>query len=274
MAVTAVGFDGTVTEAQWSELCVRMAEIAYRHGVWSGGTVTAGPGRAVTVGTVDAYAAGVWFVNDAPVTVQVGANGSGSTRFDYVVAEVNWMSNTVTFRALPGTASALPALIQNAGSLWQMPLASFSVAAGASSILASDVTPRKPIPREVQSYSGNMSGITLTSTGSAGSAIGPVLSIADPGWSYRLDITCSLYARPATNSQRMRIEVLAGSTVVAYGISSPLGLHQQVFAGAKPSRVFAGRQTLSLRFYSHDANGNVTVGASAANVFDVHVVPA
>lgn len=109
MAITNVGFDGTVSEAQWSKMWRRAVEGGSGQLLWSGGSVTApGTGRTVSVAAYDAWIAGVWSVGDAATTVLLSANTSGKPRIDYVILDVDWIANTVTVTKVDGSPANNP----------------------------------------------------------------------------------------------------------------------------------------------------------------------
>lgn len=84
-----------------------------------------------------------WWSGSTIFTVAIGANSSGSTRVDLVVLRLSrttWDVNITVIAGTPG--SGAPSPTQNLGTtgLWDLPLATVTVASGASSIAASNVT--------------------------------------------------------------------------------------------------------------------------------------
>lgn len=275
MAIASVGFDGTVTEAQWSVHQMRVSETAYRHGIWSGGTVTVGVGtRAVSVSIVDGIAAGVRFLSDAAETVLLTANASSNRRQDYVVAEVNWTTNTTTIKALAGVAATNPtppALTQSAGALWQVPLARVTVPAGATAIPPGNITEAKPLRRQTRIFRGD---IVSLAAGVAGARIVSTLSIDDPGWPYRLDVTAALrMAASPGQAAEMYVRDEAGATICG-GISPVLSGRAPVTA-ADISGVYTGVQRLTLHISALEAGaGGVENMLSYTNTFTARQIPA
>lgn len=84
-----------------------------------------------------------WWSGSSIVTVAIAANASGSTRTDLVVLRLSRTTWDVTLAVVQGTAGAgVPALTQATGTtgVWELPLATVSVANGASTISAANVT--------------------------------------------------------------------------------------------------------------------------------------
>lgn len=96
---------------------------------------------SVTVGSGGAILQGIWYYNDADVSVAVQANSSGSTRIDVIVLEADYVAQTVRVVLEQGTPGAgIPSLTQTIGTLYQIPLAYLTLANGFSSIAASNIT--------------------------------------------------------------------------------------------------------------------------------------
>lgn len=96
---------------------------------------------SVTVGSGSAILQGIWYYNDADVSVSVAANSSGSTRIDVIVLEADYVAQTVRVAIEQGTPGAgIPSLTQTVGTLYQIPLAYLTLANGFSSIAAADIT--------------------------------------------------------------------------------------------------------------------------------------
>jgi hypothetical protein len=102
-------------------------------------------GRQVKV-VADRYAlvrGHVWYSGPTIVTVPIGANTSGSTRTDLVVLRYSRTTYNVTLQVVAGTpGSGAPSPTQNTGTtgVWELPLATVSVANNASTISAANVT--------------------------------------------------------------------------------------------------------------------------------------
>lgn len=108
MAITTMGFDGTLNEEQFARL---MTLVGVRYSVAGAGdfNVTAVEGnRAVSVAAGTAYAAGVAAVNSAPITVALPAPAGGA--WHLIVLGRDWATNTAAVRSIPGetTSSVVP----------------------------------------------------------------------------------------------------------------------------------------------------------------------
>lgn len=215
-----VGFDGTITENYWSNIMWRSGEIAFRHGVWSGGVTTAAVGtRTVSVSAIDCMIAGIWHTTSSPTTVSLAANTSGNPRMDIIVAEADWSTNTVTIKAVQGTPSpspVRPVLALGGGSLWQMQLARIIVPNGASTITAGQIELCRPLPRKPIVY--RMDPLIQTIGGAATTWRGlGVLAIEDPGWSYNVWPAASVRFATSVGSGYMRIRITNQETGAVYG---------------------------------------------------------
>lgn len=98
---------------------------------YSGYTLNELPGSAPAantwrVGTGGAIVDGKPYLNDANVDINIpSASGGGNTRIDRIVLRANWTAQTVRLFRIAGTDAASPvppALVQNPGSSWDLPL--------------------------------------------------------------------------------------------------------------------------------------------------------
>lgn len=83
-------------------------------------------GQVLDVQDGSAFIAGVYYNNSAATTVTLEDNGTIYTRIDRVVVRVDWSAQTARIVAKRGTASAYPEppeLVQEAGTLYELPLA-------------------------------------------------------------------------------------------------------------------------------------------------------
>ncbi len=90
-------------------------------------TGTASP---IAVNTGFAFAYGVPYSNTSSVTVSI-PTPAASTRVDYIVLRVDYSAETVRITRIAGTEGAgAPSLTQNAGTTWDIPLATVSINTG------------------------------------------------------------------------------------------------------------------------------------------------
>ena len=136
MALTSVGFAGTVTEANWSLI----STFGAQYGVVGAGdfavSIVPGVDRTVRVATGSAWGRGVLVTSDATADVQLGAVTSG-TRWDTIVLRRNRATGTSTILALVGTSSAAIASSREVG--WaddkdDQPLALVPVISGSTTV--------------------------------------------------------------------------------------------------------------------------------------------
>jgi hypothetical protein len=135
-------FDGqSLSEAQFSDMTAALISDGVMKGVLNTLAVSAPGGMNVAVNTGQAWVQGFWYSNDASVTLSIAANSSGSTRFDWVVLKLDRAANSITLAIHQGTAGAgTPALTRVAGGTWELALALVTVANGAASIVAGNIT--------------------------------------------------------------------------------------------------------------------------------------
>jgi hypothetical protein len=138
MAITSVGYDGTVSEAQWAKLIPKAGSSHYGIDDAPDWKVTAHPtlDRGVSIATGTGWGQGILDTSDSPVTLQTTAVGTGS-RWDLVVARRNWSGTggSTTFAIKTGSASkAIPSRNHDPGSLDDQPLALIQITAGSSAV--------------------------------------------------------------------------------------------------------------------------------------------
>lgn len=199
MTISTVGFDGTVSEAQWALLHEVAMHAQAPQVVMSGCNVSPAAGtRALSVSTGVAGVPGVRADVTAAETVTLAANSGTTNRTDWVVLRVDWSTNATTVQVLQGVGTS-PTLTQTAGTLWQVPLASVTVRPGVSVIAASDITARKPLRREARTiFNGQLPAREVFATSTGAVALG--VSMTDPGWSYRVMISGAVRLVPAAGT--------------------------------------------------------------------------
>ena len=191
MTVSTYGFDGTLAQDVFSQL-MRLMATSTQPQVVEGLAPSAAAGtRVVGWATGRLVAAGVLAVNDAAGTTTLDANATSHPRVDYLVLELVWGSTkTGEVKFVKGTAAANPvppALQRDEGSLWQVPLARITVAAGATTLAAGDVEDCRPLRTTPAVY--RMTPDVTSIGANAGPRTVATASISDPGWPYRLRIS-------------------------------------------------------------------------------------
>lgn len=131
MAINSVGYDGTVTESQWSILSpYQGAPYAISGANDLAVTANASATLAVNIAVGSAYGYGVLDTNTAQITLALGTIASG-TRWDLIAMRRNWNTNTSAVVAIPGTATkVVPSRNTTPGTLDDQPLALVQVTAG------------------------------------------------------------------------------------------------------------------------------------------------
>jgi len=140
MAITSIGYDGTVDESDWAKLMGQAARSTYGVADRTHWRVTTHPtlARGVSIATGSGWGHGVYDTSDTTVSL-AGATISSGTRWDMVVARRNWSGTggSTTFAMITGTSTkALPVRNVNPGSLDDQPIALVQFTAGQSAATA------------------------------------------------------------------------------------------------------------------------------------------
>lgn len=274
MAITTVGYDGTVTETQFATLMRYVGEVGYKHGVPTGFTASAGGGtRQVSITTGTAILPGLLAVSDATATATLAANAGSANRVDYVVLQANWTTNTTSVTVVQGSSATPPALTQTEGSLWQMPLARVTVRPGVTTLLSSDIVVCKPLSRTVQAASGSL--IAANRAYNSGAFTVSSITMPDPGWPYRVQV--SARGRFAGSKSGYGVlSILVNGTQIGSGLTEPLttagthslGLTSVSGAVSGPTTVQIQVQPLSM------SSGDTFQSSADTGVVDVLQIPA
>lgn len=139
MAITSVGYDGTVDEAQWAAMVSKVG--SYEYGIDGAGdlAVTQSAGtRMISIAAGRAWGRGIMDTSDAAAVIQLDAVSTGS-RYDLIALRRSWgpaNGGPSEIVVLKGTsAKALPSGRQsNPGITDDQPLALVRVQAGTASI--------------------------------------------------------------------------------------------------------------------------------------------
>lgn len=132
MALTSVGYAGSVTSADWADLT---AAFGAQYGVGGAAdwkvTTVAGQDRTVSVAVGSGFGHGILDTTDAAETIQLATVGSGS-RWDTIVARRTWATPVTTLIAVQGTSTrGISASRQsNPGVVDDQPIALVQVTAG------------------------------------------------------------------------------------------------------------------------------------------------
>lgn len=135
MAITSVGYAGTVGDAQWAEMVPRAGGVFYSVDDFGSFRVTAAAGtRTVQVAPGTAAGAGILDKSSAVELRTLGSVPSG-VRYDLVVLRRTWATKLSEIVVIPGgSAAALPARNVTPGTVDDQPLALVRVAAGSTNI--------------------------------------------------------------------------------------------------------------------------------------------
>ena len=138
MAITNVGYDGSVNESEWAKLVPLAGSSHYGVSGASDWKVTAHAtmDRGINIATGSGWGHGVMTTSDATVSLQ-GATVSSGDRWDMVVMRRNWSGTggTSTFVIVQGTsAKQLPSRNTTPGTIDDQPLALLRFTAGQSAV--------------------------------------------------------------------------------------------------------------------------------------------
>lgn len=134
------GAGANVTEDGWRAM-MRRGNIA---GVVKGQLLELLPfgdstGMFVKVSTGETVIEGYWGQVASTKTLTIGANVSGSTRLDVVVARAQWANNVVEVDVIQGTPGSGAPSVTRDSTKWEIPLGIVTVINGAATIAAADV---------------------------------------------------------------------------------------------------------------------------------------
>jgi hypothetical protein len=134
MAITNIGYDGSVTEAQWAKLIPAAGSSQYGVAGASDWKVTAHPSLmyGINIAVGSGWGHGVYTTSDTVVPLQ-GISVTTGTRWDLVVARRNWAGagGSTTFAIISGTTTkAIPARNTNPGVIDEQPIALVQFASG------------------------------------------------------------------------------------------------------------------------------------------------
>lgn len=139
MAITSIGYDGTMGEGDWARAQPGIGHAPY--GVDNGGlspSITASTVPRVTISAGSAFGWGVYDTLDADTVVTLAAapTTTGATRWDTIVLRRNWSGSggTTTLVPLSGTSAMAVAssLNRTPGVLADQPICLAQVTAGSS----------------------------------------------------------------------------------------------------------------------------------------------
>lgn len=287
MAINSRGFDGAgsqLDEGWWAKLQRLVGMVNNAHGIASGGVVSPGTGadRLLSVSQFEALFPGVIAESTGAETIAAGANTGGSNRLDYLCLTANWGAsavggispNTVGLQVVAGS-TALPSLTQQAGTLWQMPLAAVTVRPGSTAIGPGDIAEAKPVPRRIVYRTPAVS--TATVWASATSATLATVSVPDPGWAYRLDVSARVRVRAATGTYSGQANVFARWNGAAFGnnLSADLqyGADTVVLTAVSAQLSGAGVFTLTTQPSSLPDGTSYEIPSSSMNECVIRQVP-
>lgn len=268
MAITTIGFTGSVNEQQFSKLMRLVARSGGADEIVDVGSalaVTIATGtRLVTVGAGDCAASGLMVSNSTSQNVTLPANSSGNPRIDYIVVNIDWVADTATITSVtgsPGGSPVPPALVKTAGTQWQLPLARVTVASGAGQLAGGTVEDCRPVRRQAKEYSVAVSSRTV-GTGASDLTL-ETLDIPDPGWPYLLYCSARVGATNATGRLQIDIQVNGGNLATAQGDN---GVTADVVTSGRATGNLTGSANVRLSATSLSLSTSITANQGRLNV--------
>ena len=246
MAQTSFPFDSqTSTESDWSHLFRQLTTT-------TGGGVEGSPnttelkvtgdssGMNVKVAAGNAIVRGHYYMNDAIVTLTIGA-AAASQRIDSIVLTLDPTANSVVLAVVAGTAGSgvAPTLTQTDTAVYQLKLADVTVPASASTISAGNVA-------DLRSFAGNDVGVWTTATR-------PTLTASNAGL-LGYNTTTGLYE---------------GWTGSAWAPVSPTSLDASVITSGALAVARGGTGQSSLASGFLKSNGTVVSGGNVVAATDI-----
>lgn len=139
MAETSYPFDNqSIAEAQWENFAERGNGVLYGE-LNNLQVAPASPASMnVVVGTGRAYIKGFWYENSSSLTLAVGSNNSGATRYDRVVLQLDRSTDKIS--AVVRQGSSTPPALQRDSRYYEISLAKITVANGATQITSNEIT--------------------------------------------------------------------------------------------------------------------------------------
>lgn len=215
MAITSVGYDGSVNETQWAQLIPLVGSSHYGVAGAEDWKVTphATMDRGVNIAVGKGWGHGILDTSDATVSLQGGTVPAG-IRWDCVVARRNWSGTggTTQFLLIPGTGTKqIPSRNTTPGTLDDQPIALVQFSAG-------QTAPTAIVDLRCWGRNGGMTAkddLAMTYLKEPGSSI----SINGTTWNCALDANGN--ASWSTGSVMGRIPLFGGAVSALAGSSNP-----------------------------------------------------
>ncbi|MFJ7202087.1 tail fiber domain-containing protein [Streptomyces sp. NPDC098789] len=168
MAITSYPFDGqAVTESQFSQLFREFADSGIAASAQANAFNTSADGATMSVKVQPGFAVvrGHAVLSTAVEALTIAAAGT-SARFDRIILRLDPAVNQITLTVLQGVAGgAIPTPSQTDTGIYELPLATVSVAANATSIASAAVTKERP-------FIGQSVGVWVNATRPAAPRLG------------------------------------------------------------------------------------------------------
>lgn len=220
--------------------------------------VSANTGMQLNVATGFAIIRGFAYENTAVESLTL-ATGNTQPRIDLVILRLDPSANSIVLAVKQGTPAAspsAPALTQNAGAVWELPLAQIAVAANTTAIGPSDIT-------DVRRFLGTQVGTWTTTTRPTSATAGTL------GYNSTLG-AYEFWNGSAWTAVTTAPGVYAGTRIIAAGITTaPSDVGQIILCnnsvGVNVSLANAGMAVGSRIDFIKNGVGQVTFVAAAGN---------
>lgn len=144
------GGQASVLEVEWQRMgrAWLVSGVLDLHADAAGRLAITAPGTGMTVSLAAgvAWVEGFFYRNDAAAALAIGAADATNPRIDTVVLRLDRTANNTRAFVKAGTAAAspVPPTLTQTDALWELPLADVRVPAAAGSIVAANITDRRP----------------------------------------------------------------------------------------------------------------------------------
>lgn len=190
MTFTSYGYDGTLGEGGFAKMMRLLMETTQPH-VVEGFVASINAGTRMIDWTSGAAAApGVATISDVGGTTTFDPNGTGTNRWDWLVVEFDWSTNGAQVKFVKGVAAVkpvMPALQQDEGVLWQVPLAKVIVRPSVVHFITTDLIRLAPGRPKPNAFRPSVAATSIAHNADPFPVV--TFDVPDPGWPYMLQVS-------------------------------------------------------------------------------------
>lgn len=228
-------------------------------------------GMQVKVSAGEAWVRGHFGKSTSTKTLPIASNSSGSTRIDRVVLQADFVNNRIEVEVVQGTTSA-PAVTQNS-SIWQTSLATVSVANGAVTIAAGNVTDERSfttvvgkyvrtattaVPLSGASYADVVLNSTEIATGDISLNTSTGVVTLNRAGIWQLSAIAG-FSASSSGGRRVQITNSTASTVYARSDCPTMGSSENTYVSTSTTEKFNSGQQIKMRVWQNGASAVNTI---------------